>query len=82
GIVMRAGRAYDGCLQKHRLLCTTASGAILGLAGDACTQAATDPAGSGFDARRCASFALFGGAVTGPINYVWLQRMSQAVVWL
>ena len=34
--------AYDGLLQSHSLLTTTATGAVLAFLGDACTQAATE----------------------------------------
>ena len=68
--------AYDGLLQRHRLATTTATGTILAFAGDLCTQTATQQNGlDDFDMHRGLSFALFGGAVTGPVNYFWLNKV-------
>ena len=87
----RAYVAYDGLLQRHTLMATTVSGALLAVAGDGITQFATatsDGSGSSssvssayqeYDARRGAAFALFGAALTGPVNYVWLRRLNAIV---
>jgi len=72
--------AYDGLLQRHRLATTTATGTILAFAGDLCTQTATQQNGlDDFDMHRGLSFALFGGAVTGPVNYFWLNKLDTLV---
>jgi hypothetical protein len=74
---------YDQLLQTHRLATTTATGAVLAFAGDLCTQTATHEDGlSGFDPLRGISFAFFGAAVTGPVNYVWLSRLDTLVTRL
>ena len=74
---MRVLQRYDSLLTSHRLKTTTATGALLGLAGDAATQLASNPIA--YDSKRGTSFALFGGAVTGPVNYLWLQRLDSLV---
>lgn len=72
--------AYDGLLLRHRLKTTSASGAVLAWAGDACTQRATAPVSSSqYDTRRGAAFTLLGGLVTGPVNFVWLAHLDRAV---
>ena len=74
---------YDQLLQTHRLATTTATGAVLAFAGDLCTQTATHEDGlSAFDLARGISFACFGAAVTGPVNYVWLGRLDKLVTRL
>ena len=68
--------AYDSLLQRHRLATTTVTGGVLAIVGDAFTQAATQPA---YDASRGTSFALFGATVTGPVNFLWLNRLDKIV---
>lgn len=73
-------RLYDTALQSNRLATSTASGAVLALAGDFAAQAgqaATSSDGQTYDTRRGATFAIFGGVVTGPINYVWLNSLER-----
>ena len=68
--------AYDGLLTRHRLTTSTASGALLSFAGDAVVQRASPEP---HDAGRAAAFTIFGGVLTGPINYVWLDALENAV---
>ena len=76
-------QGYDYLLKTHRLTTTTASGAILAFSGDACTQTATSDGGlDDYDLKRGISFALFGAAITGPINLFWLSRLDTLVQWL
>lgn len=77
----RAYVAYDGLLQRHTLKTTTVSGGALAVAGDGLTQAATceDGPSCSYDVPRGAAFCLFGAALTGPVNYVWLQKLNTLV---
>jgi hypothetical protein len=78
-------RRYDSFLKSHRLATTTASGATLALLGDSIAQATTqatragqnEPGLASFDARRSCSFAIFGGIVTGPMNFLWLNALER-----
>lgn len=75
--ISRLYNSYDGLLQTHRLPTTTATGLVLAFAGDLCTQSATSAGGlDDYDLHRGCSFALFGGAVTGPVNYMWLTKLD------
>ena len=84
-VAKRALKYYDGLLTSHRLATTTLSGMILALASDAVTQTAQvcyDKKNRGedeseFDADRALAFACFGGAITGPITYVWLSFIDR-----
>ena len=66
--------AYDGLLTRHRLATTTVSGALLGGAGDVVVQHAA----ASSDVDRTAAFFIFGGVLTGPINYRWLDFLAAA----
>ena len=78
--IRRLYKGYDHLLQNHRLPVSTVTGAVLSFAGDAFTQSATAADGlDGYDLNRGVSFALFGGVVTGPVNYVWLSQLDTLV---
>ena len=67
-------------LRKHRMVTTTVSGAILGYCGDLVTQSATTmQTEEGYDSRRGLTFTLFGGYITGPLNYMWLGWLDKRV---
>lgn len=69
-------RRYDTLLQRHRLITSTVSGAVLSFAGDQVIQrSSAEP----YDADRAAAFTIFGGVLTGPINYNWLDALERAV---
>jgi len=84
---------YDSLLARRRLTTGTATGVVLGWGGDALTQlkqlrqqAADDclqPDGfsktAAFDARRSLAFTVFGGYISGPVNYVWLPAIVRVV---
>ena len=72
-------RAYDGLLARHTLKTTTVSGTVLGLAGDGMTQAMMLRPPEQYDVRRGFAFGLFGGALTGPVNFVWLRQLNSIV---
>ena len=72
------GLLYDNALARNRLLTTTISGSVLALGGDATAQAGQSAASDqAVDTNRLAAFALFGGVLTGPINYVWLDTLER-----
>ena len=81
----RLAALYDSLLSRHRLATTTASGSILAFFGDIVAQAgqiaATSDSGaagpSTIDADRVAAFTVFGGVITGPINYLWLDALER-----
>ena len=68
--------AYDGLLTRHRLPTSTVSGAALSYAGDAVVQQASPEP---HDAGRSIAFTIFGGVLTGPINFIWLDALEKAV---
>lgn len=79
-------RLYDAALVRSRLATSTLSGAVLAGLGDMAAQAgqaATSncvPSQSDRrspDLRRTASFSVFGGIVTGPINFLWLNHLER-----
>ena len=80
-LLARAGRSYDLLLSRHRLLTTTVSGGALGCAGDAAAQykqSAVDGTSSTlYNAERGTAFTIFGGVVTGPVNFVWLKVLER-----
>ena len=79
----RAGAGYNEMLRKHRMVTTTVSGAILGYCGDLVTQSATTmQTEEGYDSRRGLTFTLFGGYITGPLNYMWLGWLDRQVTRL
>ena len=76
-VVRRLLAAYDSLLARHRLRTGTVSGAVLSGAGDFLVQRASHDE---FDVDRLAAFTIFGAALTGPINYVWLSTLERLVV--
>ena len=75
-LLARAGRSYDVLLSRHRLVTTTVSGGALGCAGDAAAQY-KQSSDSSYNAERGTAFAIFGGIVTGPVNFVWLKVLER-----
>ena len=68
--------AYDGLLTRHRLLTSTVSGAAMSYGGDAVVQSSSPEP---HDVGRAVAFTIFGGVLTGPINYIWLDALEKAV---
>jgi hypothetical protein len=73
-------RHYDALLTRHRLITTTASGSVLGCAGDAVAQHSQKAAsGEDYDLERGLAFTAFGGIFTGsatPLN--WTNALAHA----
>ena len=69
---------YDELLQTQRLITTTVTGAVLAVLGDAFTQVATT-GWTSYDLYRGVGFGFFGATVTGPVNFVWLNLLNDAV---
>ena len=65
---------YDRMLSRHRMATSTTSGTVLAFGGDAFAQAGQ---GCEYDARRAAAFSVFGGVITGPINFMWLEALER-----
>ena len=68
--------AYNSLLSRHRLATSTVSGAVLGGAGDVAVQLAK---GDEYNYDRTWAFTAFGGVITGPVNYVWLEVLETIV---